>query len=167
MHTLALFLSLFTSAAPPDNLPALVAALGSPRFRDRERASLELERLGAVAIPALEEAAESEDAEIRSRAARVVERYYTLLPEGKAFPWCDCWWDWGTVKEPLRPFFDQARSEGYSGADWSEYRRATQLFCYDRQRHGWPKWLLAGMLDRLAEREAEMRKKHGPKAPDF
>jgi hypothetical protein len=48
-----------------------VKQLGSDRFEEREEASRRLEEIGGAALPALEKAAGSEDAEIRGRAARL------------------------------------------------------------------------------------------------
>ena len=53
--------------------PALVAGLSAPRRADRERAAKRLEALGEAARPALLEAAESNDLELRARAAAVLD----------------------------------------------------------------------------------------------
>src|SRR5262245_40308561 len=55
---------------------ALVRDLGSPAFAVREKASRELWKLGPDAKAALEAAASgSDDAEVRQRAAAILERF--------------------------------------------------------------------------------------------
>src|SRR4051812_16054135 len=58
---------------------ALVEQLGAPRFAERERATEELARLGARALPALRAALDSKDPEVRTRAAALVEKAEALL----------------------------------------------------------------------------------------
>jgi hypothetical protein len=59
--------------ADPACINRLVEQLGADRFNDREAASRALETLGNSALPALQKAAgESEDSEVRRRAARLV-----------------------------------------------------------------------------------------------
>jgi hypothetical protein len=52
----------------------LVAKLGSSRFTEREEAATQLTKLGRDALPALREAMNSKDPEVRSRAAALVEK---------------------------------------------------------------------------------------------
>ncbi|HEX8202896.1 MAG TPA: hypothetical protein VF590_20640 [Isosphaeraceae bacterium] len=62
---------------------ALTLRLGSPRFSERQEAAAALEALGDGALPALREARESRDPEIRSRAAALadaIERRRLVLP---------------------------------------------------------------------------------------
>ena len=57
----------------------LVARLGSPRFRDRERAARDLETLGLAALPALRAAKTTRDPEIQTRAGQLRERIERVL----------------------------------------------------------------------------------------
>jgi HEAT repeat protein len=52
----------------------LIDQLGSERFKDREQAAQELAKLGNSALPALKEAAQSRDPEVRRRAQQLVEQ---------------------------------------------------------------------------------------------
>lgn len=54
-------------------IAALIARLGAGNFEDRQKAYDELLRTGALALEALRRAVKSEDAEIRSRAEKLVE----------------------------------------------------------------------------------------------
>lgn len=53
---------------------SLVRRLGAPKFADREAASVEIERLGPEALPALRAARRAKDAEVRSRASALLDR---------------------------------------------------------------------------------------------
>jgi dipeptidyl aminopeptidase/acylaminoacyl peptidase len=55
----------------------LIADLDSKRFKVREKAQLELERLGRAAHPGLKKALESPSAEVRRRAERILEKTAT------------------------------------------------------------------------------------------
>ncbi len=57
-----------------DDVDALVARLGSARFKDRDAAMLALEKHGPAALKALQGAAGSPDPEIRERAALLLRR---------------------------------------------------------------------------------------------
>ena len=54
--------------------PSIVARLGAARFADREAAERALEALGRRALPALKDALDDKDAEVRTRAAALVGR---------------------------------------------------------------------------------------------
>ncbi len=73
----------FTQAVPAQQPPIddlskqierLIAQLGSEKFQDREAATAELKKLGEKAIPALEKALKSPDAEISRRAKGLLEQ---------------------------------------------------------------------------------------------
>lgn len=74
-------------ATPPEpsleQIDALIADLGAPTRLDRERATRELAQIGAPAIPALEQAVGSSDAEVRRRAGELLE---TLRAEAACTP---------------------------------------------------------------------------------
>jgi HEAT repeat protein len=53
---------------------SLVNQLGSKRFQEREEAARQLSLLGKTALPALQDAAKSTDAEVRRRAQQLMER---------------------------------------------------------------------------------------------
>jgi hypothetical protein len=66
--------------APPDadRLKELVARLNSDRFQERNAATDQLERLGELAVPALEKMLEGQPAlELRQRVERVLENIVT------------------------------------------------------------------------------------------
>lgn len=63
-----------------DDIQQLILQLGHDKYRMREKASQELIALGRSALPALEEATSSLDAEIRMRAYRILEAIYLSLP---------------------------------------------------------------------------------------
>ena len=67
------------AVGPADDVREAVAGLSAPRRADRERAARRLEVIGEAAAPALREAAESTDLELRARAAAVLD-----LIEGRA-----------------------------------------------------------------------------------
>jgi hypothetical protein len=58
----------------PDRLARLTLLLGSEEFADREAAERELDSTGAPALPALKQAAQSDDAEVRRRAEALVQQ---------------------------------------------------------------------------------------------
>ena len=62
------------SSDPTQGPAALVAELGSSRYAGREAAAQALERLGNAALPALRSARHSPDAEVRARAAMLVQK---------------------------------------------------------------------------------------------
>lgn len=64
------------SIAPPD-APALVRQLGSDEFAEREAASRKLAALGQAAVDALRHGLKSDDPEVRSRAARLLQSITT------------------------------------------------------------------------------------------
>jgi hypothetical protein len=59
--------------SPGDDVRDAVAGLSAPRRADRERAARRLEAIGEAAAPALREAAESNDLELRAQAAAVLD----------------------------------------------------------------------------------------------
>jgi hypothetical protein len=65
-------------------IEALIAQLGSDRFRQREQAMAELEAVGAPALPALRRAAKSRDTETARRAAELVRRLEEQLLAAQA-----------------------------------------------------------------------------------
>jgi hypothetical protein len=62
-----------SSAANAAHIARLVQQLGADGFKDRETASETLQDIGEVALPALRAAGGSNDAEVRSRARRLVD----------------------------------------------------------------------------------------------
>ena len=58
----------------PERVDHLIARLGSGAYADRERATRELDALGADALAALRRAAQSADPETRRRASELIER---------------------------------------------------------------------------------------------
>jgi hypothetical protein len=59
---------------PTSEIDALVAKLGSTQFKERQAATLALDRRGSDALPALQAALASADPEIRHRAALLVHK---------------------------------------------------------------------------------------------
>jgi hypothetical protein len=59
---------------------AAIIALASKEFREREKASSELARLGERALPALMRAAGGSDAEVGRRAKEIVDKLHESLP---------------------------------------------------------------------------------------
>jgi hypothetical protein len=74
--TITLALALFVMTATDESeTAALIARLGAPRAADRDAASAALEARGRAVLPALRAASsDSRDAEVRSRAARVLAK---------------------------------------------------------------------------------------------
>ena len=66
---------------PQDSVDDLIRQLGSDEFDAREKASDELLRIGAPALPALRKAAESGDAEVRYRIKLILPRIEWSLPK--------------------------------------------------------------------------------------
>src|SRR5262245_61281830 len=65
--------------APDPDPSALALQLGAPRFADRQPASAALERMGGRALSALEQARESRDMEIKTRATHLLDKIETAL----------------------------------------------------------------------------------------
>jgi hypothetical protein len=63
-----------TALGRSDDAAALVQKLGDKEYKVRRDAYRQLEKLGASARPALEEAAKSDDAEVRWNASRLLDR---------------------------------------------------------------------------------------------
>jgi RNA polymerase sigma factor (sigma-70 family) len=71
-------------AFDPKRVQGLIADLDSDQFAVRERASAELEKLGALAAPALHKALEGEpSAEARRRIEKVLEKTDNVAPRGE------------------------------------------------------------------------------------
>jgi hypothetical protein len=66
-------------SAPEPDPAALVLQLGAPRFAERQAAAAALERLGRVALAALQSARESRDMEIKTRASHLLAKIETAL----------------------------------------------------------------------------------------
>ncbi len=81
MRALLLLFALALPAAAGE-IEDLVLALGDDDYEKREKASDRLLEIGAPAIPALREAAKSEDAEVRAKATRALAliEWRTALP---------------------------------------------------------------------------------------
>lgn len=63
-----------------DKISRLVRELGDSSFEKRDAAQKELEKLGRDAVPALEKASQSQDAEVATRAAEALARVRGQLP---------------------------------------------------------------------------------------
>jgi hypothetical protein len=61
-----------------DEIARWVRELGNARFEVREKASKRLAEIGEPALPALREAAKSEDPEVRARAQRLIEQIMNI-----------------------------------------------------------------------------------------
>src|SRR4051794_5499966 len=62
------------AASPTDDASALIARLGASKYAVREEAAVALEKLGPEAVPALREALESRDPEVRTRAGLLLAK---------------------------------------------------------------------------------------------
>jgi hypothetical protein len=60
--------------ADPEQIAKLIKQLGSDDFEEREKATKELEKLGGAALDALREASKSGEAEVKSRAASLLDK---------------------------------------------------------------------------------------------
>jgi hypothetical protein len=65
--------------ADPASIAKLVAALGSPKFAEREQAKRELEALGVPALAALRKAAADPDSEVAGRARSLIDTIESSL----------------------------------------------------------------------------------------
>ncbi len=86
-----LFVAVASAADPPKPTEAkpdpdkLVRDLGSAVFAERDKASRELWKLGRVARPAIERAANSDDPEVAKRAADILEKFdWGIYPDTPA-----------------------------------------------------------------------------------
>lgn len=70
-------LTLRARAEDPPDAEALVEKLGAPKYSEREAAASALEKLGSKAVGALRKARESDDQEVRSRAALLLAKIET------------------------------------------------------------------------------------------
>ena len=68
------------TTAPYDDVTAYINRLGDPDFRVRRETSLKLKEIGTAALPALRQAAQSPDPEVRLRAAQIIRslEHHTL-----------------------------------------------------------------------------------------
>jgi len=68
------------TTAPSDDVSGLITQLGDPDFHVRREASTQLRQIGPAALPALRQASESQDPEVRLRAAQIIRslEHHTL-----------------------------------------------------------------------------------------
>src|SRR5947209_4425555 len=82
-----------TGTPTPAEVRRLVTQLGSDEFAEREAASRRLEAIGAPALPALHQAAASQDPEVRRRAGQVIPairvRLFGALRQVRSVAWMD------------------------------------------------------------------------------
>lgn len=71
-------------AADAARIKGLIARLASPNFKDRERASEELEQSGESALPLLMDALKNPDLEVRQRAEDIIPRVEVRLETARA-----------------------------------------------------------------------------------
>jgi hypothetical protein len=69
------------AAHDPAGVDQLIRQLGSDSFRERETANKALDERGAAALPALRQALDDSDPEVRCRAARLVEAIEARLAD--------------------------------------------------------------------------------------
>ncbi|MGB0066653.1 MAG: hypothetical protein WBQ11_01300, partial [Isosphaeraceae bacterium] len=72
--SLLLVLQLVAQSSTSGNPQILLEQLGATRYADREAAARALEKLGREAIPVLQNARDSRDMEIRTRAAALLQK---------------------------------------------------------------------------------------------
>jgi len=101
---LAALVATALGAAPPrqDDGDRLAAGLGSASWAEREAAARKLVALGKQAIPALERALDSRDAEVRHRAAQLIRRLRWELPPGLSRPVAAAMEHYASLPEPQR-----------------------------------------------------------------
>src|SRR4051794_2831547 len=77
----------------PAEVRRLITQLGSDEFAEREAATRRLEAIGAPALPALHQAAASQDPEVRRRAGQVIPaihaRLFGTLRQVRRVAWMD------------------------------------------------------------------------------
>lgn len=74
MIGISLVVAMLVGQVDPRDPAKLVRQLGSARFAEREAASAALEKLGPAALPALRDAREATDPELRTRAEAIIAR---------------------------------------------------------------------------------------------
>ena len=119
-----------------------IVLLASPNYRDRETASVALERLLPHSLPFLESASRCKDPEVSRRASLIVGRYYQRTAKVKAArvrasgydktPWIDMlppeYPDRSaTIQHYLGRVWETGNRLG-PAEDWRDYRQATRLF---------------------------------------
>jgi non-ribosomal peptide synthetase component F len=158
--------------APDARAPALVRALGSDSFREREAAQYALARLGGGARPALEGARGSPDPEVRRRAGELLAALPRTLDEEVGWwPQLDLLWhdDRGERLDGRVPWYVSAVRdwaereylwparagvpEGGPDPQYERYGEACRRLAHDLHGRGVPRRLILAVARRLQRRE--------------
>ena len=128
------------------NAVLLVLSLGSEDFSTRERAEVELAKIGQLAMPALNAGVMSQDIEISSRCRRLRCTQWLADLDRVEMPWIDCletvgsWLgnEWIDIGCTTTHYLNLAGKAGHnsSGPVWANYREATRQLCKDMIANG-------------------------------
>lgn len=146
----------------------LITQLGSPRYRERERANELLHRLSPLAAPYLKAAKQHNDLEIADRSYRILARYYAVRAEHLAektrpsewprIPWLDMLPDNHPDRQAVVQYYlAQAHEKNCAKGPphWDDYRLATKLYLQQlfRDQHDADK--IRSLLDQMAASEKQ------------
>lgn len=152
----------------------LVGQLGHPSYRVREQASAALVPLAPVALRQLEAAEGSRDAEVATRARKVVDRWYRLTAPARAdrvrptrsavLPWIEHMPRDGETRDyEIRYYLLQVGglSAENEPPDWPRSRAATRLLVIDLLARRVPEEEVVRILDRMVDTDRRWVEIHG------
>ncbi len=170
--SLVLWITWGAVSKEPGEIAQLIDQLGSVKFPEREKAYRELKKIGPSAYPLLLKAEKSKDAEVASRAKKLLGPHYAAHFENLATKLAP-------TKYPRMPWL-WTPENGYSGAfnwvidaqkadktlsgdapDWTSWRVATKLYVHDLLREGKSEKEIVAVLDGMANAEINWIRDYG------
>ncbi len=164
--SLVLWITWGAVSKEPGEIAQLIDQLGSVKFPEREKAYRQLKKVGPSAYPFLLKAEKSKDAEIASRAKKLLIPYYDAHFETLATKLTP-------TKYPRTPWL-WTPENGYGGAfnwvinaqkadkklsndppDWTAYRVGTRLYVLDMLKEGRSEKEIVAALDGMARAEID------------
>lgn len=152
----------------------LVVEMGSPSFRQRERAAVALDRLMPLSVPYLEPAEAVGDPEIELRAYELISKHYestaeqkaanTLPPNYSRLPWLDQLpMEYPNRREVISHYLAEAHKRiGRKGPNgWEDYRLATQLYLRQLYSRRHTSYQVGPLLERMRDQEIEWIARNG------
>jgi hypothetical protein len=147
---------------------ALIAQLGSPQYRDREKAGHNLSRLSPLAVPYLQSAQSHKNPEIAIRSTILLTSFYrsnaekltaqALPADWPHLPWIDMLpADYPCRDSIVSHYLNQAQNKFGRGnsPQWQDYRMATQIYIHQMFVNGASPKTVQCLLDQMAEAERQ------------
>jgi hypothetical protein len=117
---------------------ALIAQLGSDDFRTREKATMDLYKMGGDAVLQLHVAETSKDKEVSRRASLLLEKYNQMMAPriiksllSKHVPWFSHEGDFGEARTHYLQKAQQKVGYGSPENGWADWREATKMYITD------------------------------------